>query len=475
METETTEITQVLIDKDLIKVLLVEDDAIDRLLIERVLGGCPQPIEFAADGAGSLSAAVECLSNGKYDVILLDLMLPDSKGLETIRRIKEINSHVPIVVLTGLDDEQTGLSAIKTGAMDYLVKDQVLTNVLVRTIRYAIERNRMQEALRTKTALLEAQTDATIDGILVTDEKQKRVIINQQIIKLFALPQHLVENENGKPLFRYIADKVKNPEQFIKKVSFLYSHRNEKSRDELEFKNGMTFDGYSSPVVSKDGKYFGRIWTFRDISYRKKAESTTVLAYSRVVQTNRELREMQSQLVQTEKLASIGQLAAGIAHEMNNPVGFVASNFETLEGYVTKFESLMLIHENLLKEVKSVGSESLRKKAEMVESTRNNMKMDFVLAVGPSPMMKAVSEMTRPYSLPTMVSLNPIMVDGTGMCGGCRVEVGGETKFACVDGPEFDGHQVNFDLLMARQKIYATCESEACALYQQSCQLDPTA
>lgn len=380
METETTEITQVLIDKDLIKVLLVEDDAIDRLLIERVLGGCPQPIEFAADGAGSLSAAVECLSNGKYDVILLDLMLPDSKGLETIRRIKEINSHVPIVVLTGLDDEQTGFSAIKTGAMDYLVKDQVLTNVLVRTIRYAIERNRMQEALRTKTALLEAQTNATIDGILVTDEKQKRVLINQQIIKLFALPQHLVENEDGKPLLRYIADKVKNPEQFIKKVSFLYSHRNEKSRDELEFKNGMTFDGYSSPVVSKDGKYFGRIWTFRDISYRKKAESTTVLAYSRVVQTNRELREMQSQLVQTEKLASIGQLAAGIAHEMNNPVGFVASNFETLEGYVTKFESLMLIHENLLKEVKSVGSESLRKKAEMVESTRNNMKMDFVLA-----------------------------------------------------------------------------------------------
>jgi signal transduction histidine kinase/DNA-binding response OmpR family regulator len=380
VETETTEITQVLIDKDLIKVLLVEDDAIDRLLIERVLGGCPQPIEFAADGAGSLSAAVECLSNGKYDVILLDLMLPDSKGLETIRRIKEINSHVPIVVLTGLDDEQTGFSAIKTGAMDYLVKDQVLTNVLVRTIRYAIERNRMQEALRTKTALLEAQTNATIDGILVTDEKQKRVLINQQIIKLFALPQHLVENEDGKPLLRYIADKVKNPEQFIKKVSFLYSHRNEKSRDELEFKNGMTFDGYSSPVVSKDGKYFGRIWTFRDISYRKKAESTTVLAYSRVVQTNRELREMQSQLVQTEKLASIGQLAAGIAHEMNNPVGFVASNFETLEGYVTKFESLMLIHENLLKEVKSVGSESLRKKAEMVESTRNNMKMDFVLA-----------------------------------------------------------------------------------------------
>ncbi len=88
-------------------------------------------------------------------------------------------------------------------------------------------------------------------------------------------------------------------------------------------------------------------------------------------------------------------------------------------------------------------------------------KIDFVLAVGPTPMMRAVSELTRGYGIKTMVSLNPIMVDGTGMCGGCRVEVGGETKFACVDGPEFDGHLVNFDLLMKRQGTYKAQEREA--------------
>ena len=70
--------------------------------------------------------------------------------------------------------------------------------------------------------------------------------------------------------------------------------------------------------------------------------------------------------------------------------------------------------------------------------------IDAVYAVGPVPMMKAVSELTRPYGVATTVSLNAIMVDGTGMCGGCRVTIGGETKYACVDGPEFDGHQVNF-------------------------------
>ena len=81
-----------------------------------------------------------------------------------------------------------------------------------------------------------------------------------------------------------------------------------------------------------------------------------------------------------------------------------------------------------------------------------------VVAIGPVPMMKFVSKMTAEYSVPTMVSLNPIMVDGTGMCGGCRVSVGGETKFACVDGPEFDGHKVDYDELMLRLQAY--CDDE---------------
>jgi ferredoxin--NADP+ reductase len=88
-------------------------------------------------------------------------------------------------------------------------------------------------------------------------------------------------------------------------------------------------------------------------------------------------------------------------------------------------------------------------------------KVGAVLAVGPVPMMRAVGEMTRPLKIPTIVSLNAVMVDGTGMCGGCRVSVGGETKFACVDGPDFDAHIVDYDLLVSRQKMYAPKEKEA--------------
>lgn len=91
-----------------------------------------------------------------------------------------------------------------------------------------------------------------------------------------------------------------------------------------------------------------------------------------------------------------------------------------------------------------------------------------VVAIGPVPMMKAVSNLTKEYDVPTLVSLNPIMVDGTGMCGGCRVSVGGETKFACVDGPEFDGHKVDFDELNLRLRAYLEdekkCHNDYCTI-----------
>lgn len=88
-------------------------------------------------------------------------------------------------------------------------------------------------------------------------------------------------------------------------------------------------------------------------------------------------------------------------------------------------------------------------------------RLDFVLAIGPIPMMKAVADVTRPHKIQTVVSLNSIMVDGTGMCGGCRVLVGGEARFACVDGPEFDAHAVDFDVLAKRNALYRGAEQKS--------------
>ncbi len=96
-------------------------------------------------------------------------------------------------------------------------------------------------------------------------------------------------------------------------------------------------------------------------------------------------------------------------------------------------------------------------------------KYDIVVAIGPLMMMKAVSELTRSFGIKTVVSMNPVMIDGTGMCGGCRVTVGGKTKFACVDGPDFDGHEVDFDEAIRRHRMYLDEEKES--MRQHECRL----
>ncbi len=107
------------------------------------------------------------------------------------------------------------------------------------------------------------------------------------------------------------------------------------------------------------------------------------------------------------------------------------------------------------------------------QNIESGAKYDLVVAIGPLPMMKAVCNLTKEYGIKTIISMNSIMIDGTGMCGGCRVTVGGETKFACVDGPDFDGHLVDFDEVMKRSKTYAEMERESarefnCRLMKQA-------
>ena len=100
--------------------------------------------------------------------------------------------------------------------------------------------------------------------------------------------------------------------------------------------------------------------------------------------------------------------------------------------------------------------------------------IDEVLAIGPPVMMKACAQVTRPRNIHTIVSLNPVMVDGTGMCGGCRVKIGDGIKFACVDGPDFDGHHVDFDDLMARLARFRPAEQEALKKWEEGCRLGST-
>nr|MBU1327525.1 response regulator [Candidatus Omnitrophota bacterium] len=150
-------------DKKTIKILLVEDNEGDILLAKRALFGCSRPIEFIVESAWDLSEAIKHLRNDeKYDIILLDIGLPDSSDIGTVQIVRKA-TNIPIVVLTGSDEEEWGLSAIKLGAADYLTKDMPLEKFLVRTIVYVLEHKRIEDELKTAYAqLIRSEKLATI-------------------------------------------------------------------------------------------------------------------------------------------------------------------------------------------------------------------------------------------------------------------------------------------------------------------------
>lgn len=141
------------------------------------------------------------------------------------------------------------------------------------------ERKLSEETLQSKTAFLEAQANASNNGILVIGENNKRVLYNRRIVELFNAPQHIMADEDDAALLNYVSSLIKAPEQFLDKITYLNSHVNETSRDEIEFKNGMILDRYSAPVMGKEGKYYGRIWTFNDITERKRMDSYKTMGW----------------------------------------------------------------------------------------------------------------------------------------------------------------------------------------------------
>lgn len=159
-------------------------------------------------------------------------------------------------------------------------------------------------------------------------------------------------------------------------------------------------------------------------------------------------------------IAPVYPITRALKDAGNTVLGIIGARTEDLLFYIDKMEKvcdeLIVTTDDGSAGRKGFTSDPL---AEILAAGR---RVDRVVAIGPAVMMRACADATRPFGVPTVVSLNSIMIDGTGMCGGCRVEVGGETKFACVDGPEFDGHKVNFDLLLSRQRFYV--EEERCAL-----------
>jgi len=134
------------------------------------------------------------------------------------------------------------------------------------------ERKRAEQELLFKTTLLEAESETSIDGILAVNTEEKIILFNKRFAEMWNIPYEILDTKDDKQLLQYILNQLKDPDSFIKKVVYLYSHKEEKSRDEIELKNGKVFDRYSSPLVSSKGEYYGIIWYFHDITESKQLE-----------------------------------------------------------------------------------------------------------------------------------------------------------------------------------------------------------
>jgi PAS domain S-box-containing protein len=184
-----------------VNILLVDDDPQDCRLVKVILGRSYRPGQYGVETAGTLSDAAKCLSNRTYDIVLLDLNLPDSRGIDTVQGVREANPDVSIVVLTGLDDEETGLEAIRKGAEDYLVKGNSLEHVLVRTIRYSLERRCVRQRLRETENRFRSVVRTAGSAILVLSPEYKILEWNEQAKDLYGWERQEVLNKDYLQLF----------------------------------------------------------------------------------------------------------------------------------------------------------------------------------------------------------------------------------------------------------------------------------
>ena len=177
------------------------------------------------------------------------------------------------------------------------------------------ERKQAEEALRSKMALLEAQKNATLDGLLVVDENQKRILVNQQLVEIFEIPESALETDDDSKMLGHVVGLMKNPEAFLEKVKYLYEQKHEISRDEIELLNGMILDRYSAPVVGEDGTTYGRIWSFRDITEQKRSEANILHARDEAEKANKAKSEFLSRM----------------SHELRTPMNSILGFAQLLE------------------------------------------------------------------------------------------------------------------------------------------------
>jgi len=254
------------------RVLLIEDDPDDMALIQRMFRKLEKP-HFKLNVSKSLNEGLNELSSLEYHVLLLDLNLPDSAGFDTFIQVREQASKIPIIILTGLSDEELGVKAVREGAQDYLVKGEFDQKLLARSIDYAIERKRTEEALRESEEKYRNIVEAAQAGIWLIDTENKTSYINRRMSEMLG---YKVNDMLGHKFFDFLnyQEKKKFKDQ-LKQLK-----QGKAGVNELQFNRKDGSDIWvllsTSPLFDSNSRYIGTIGITTDITPRKEVEKLLI-------------------------------------------------------------------------------------------------------------------------------------------------------------------------------------------------------